>query len=124
MATVPEHLPKGRADLRHRGRDHWQARALALGEDVNGFVFAVFESDDVLLQLRAVQALVTLLEKYPKRRAQAACRRALHFGNLTYGGVRDILRKGLDFAALPDAEPPDGRLETPTFARSPQEIVQ
>lgn len=123
VETLPEHLPKGRADLRHRSREHWQHRALVMGQDVHRFVHAVFDSDDVLLQLRAVQGIVTLLEKHPKSRAQAACRRALHFGNLTYAGVRDILRKGLDFEPLPEALPLYGRLDKPTFARSPSEIV-
>ena len=122
VSTQEGHLPEGRAAFRERSREHWEQRALQMGEDVHRFVHAVFESDDVLLQLRAVQASVTLLEKHPKRRARAACRRALHFGNLTYVGVRDILRKGLDYEPLQE-ELPYGRLDKPTFARSPSEIV-
>jgi hypothetical protein len=123
VLTDPSHLPVGRVDLRDRSREHWEERALGLGEEVHRFVHAVFESDDALLQLRAVQAVVTLLEKHPKDRARRACRRALHFGNLTYVGVRDILRKGLDYEPLPEELPLFGRLETPRFARSPREIA-
>ncbi|MCI0673807.1 MAG: IS21 family transposase, partial [Myxococcaceae bacterium] len=47
-STCEEHLPKARADLRHRSRGYWEERAGLLGEDVLTYVRAVFDSDDVL----------------------------------------------------------------------------
>jgi hypothetical protein len=105
-STLDEHLPQGRVDLRHRGRSYWEERALRIGLDVRSYVSAVFDSDEVLSMLRTVQAVVTHLEKFPRERAQAACRRASHYANFTY-------------APLPGAAPiTTTPLVTPRFARS------
>ena len=78
---------------------------------------AIFDSDDVLSQLRAVQAIVTHLETFPKERACAACLRAEHFGGYSYRTVRNILRQGLDLEPLPEALPPPPASPAPRFAR-------
>ncbi len=41
-----------------------------------------------------------MLERHPPERANAASRRALHFGCLNYMGVKNILLKGLDLEPL------------------------
>lgn len=91
-----QYLPDQRSPLRYRSQSFWLERAERLGEDVVAYVREVFACDDVLSQLRTVQAVVTHLEKFPLARAQAACRRAQYYGNYTYPGVRGILRQGLD----------------------------
>ncbi|WP_426747635.1 hypothetical protein VZQ01_09635 [Myxococcus faecalis] len=111
-STVESHLPEARAALRHRSRDHWETRAARLGPHTEAYVRAVFDADDVLSQLRCVQAIVVHLEGFPRERAEAACRRALHFGNLRYQGLKDILRRGLDLQPLPQ----DGHLAIATPA--------
>jgi transposase len=116
-STVEAHLPDQRAALRHRSRDYWQARADALGEEVGRYVRAIFDSDDVLSQLRLVQAVVTHLEAYPVERARAACRRAEHFGSYGYRALKSILQKGLDLEPLPDDAPGSPSLASPRFAR-------
>ena len=103
--TLDEHLPQGRADLRHRGRGYWEERARRIGPDVLEYVRAVFDSDEVLSMLRQVQAIVTHVEKFPRDRAQAACRRANHYANFTYKGLKNILRQALDLEPLPGAAP-------------------
>jgi transposase len=123
--TLDEHLPDYRAPLRHRSRTYWQTRAQKLGEDVARFVDQVFDADDVLSQLRKVQAIVTHLEKFPPERAQAACRRAALYGATTYQAVRDILRQGLDFeepASL--AAPSPWTAGPPRFARDLRALAQ
>ncbi len=102
-STKEAHLPKGRADHRHRSRPFWEHRASFLGDEVRDYVIAVFDSDQVVYQLRAVQSIVTHLEQFPIERARAACRRALHFGCFTYRGIKDILLAGLDLLPLPTA---------------------
>ena len=59
---VESHLPEHRADLRHRSRSSWQERADKMGDEVGRYVRATFDADDVLSQLRTVQAVVTHLE--------------------------------------------------------------
>jgi transposase len=119
-STIEGHLPDHRADLRHRSRTFWEQRADRLGPEVGSYVRAIFDSDDVLSQLRAVQAVVTHLETFPVERARAACRRAEHFGCYGYGTLKNILRQGLDMLPLSEAPPPAPALTPPRFARPPQ----
>jgi len=121
-STLDEHLPEERAALRHRRREYWEERAAVIGEDVATFVRALFDADDVLSQLRRVQAIVTHLEKFPPERARAACRRASYFGATTYQSVRDILRRGLDLEPLPDAAP-QASTWSPRFARDTRALA-
>jgi hypothetical protein len=90
-----------------------------MGEPVSNYVREVFDCDDVLSQLRAVQAIVTHLEKFPVARARAACARASFFANYTYQGVRNILQRALDFQPLPVAASPPSPANdvAPRFAR-------
>ena len=119
-STNDAHLPEHRRDLRHRSREHWLSRARKMGETVESFVADVFGSQDVLSKLRAVQAIVTLLEKHPASRAAAACERARFYGNHSYAGVRDILRQGLDMEPLPAPLFPEPKSERPRFSRAPR----
>ena len=100
-ATIESHLPDQRSALRHRSRDHWQSLAYEIGKPVGDYVAAIFDSDDVLHKLRQVQAVVTNLQRFPVERANAACIRAMHYGNQSYAGIKDILRRGLDLIPIP-----------------------
>lgn len=124
-STNDEHLPEQRAALRHRSRAYWEERADRIGEDVGRYVRDVFDSDDVLSQLRGVQAIVTHLEKFPPERAAAACRRAAFYGSYRYVTIKNILTQALDFEPLPttktDAQWADG---PPRFARDVRELAR
>lgn len=123
-STVDEHLPEHRADYRHRSRSFWEERADRMGEEVGAFVREVFDSDDVLYQLRAVQAIVRHLETFPVERARGACARARFYGAHSYGALKRILRLALDLEPLPTAViPARGVLEAPRYARSAQELL-
>lgn len=121
-STVESHLPEHRRDYRQRTRSYWEERAQSLGDEVASYIRAVFDSDDVLYQLRTVQSMVRHLEGFPKSRAQRACLRAAHFGSYKYGALKTILSKGLDMEPLPEA-PSAPSLTEPRFARQPSEIV-
>jgi transposase len=121
-STLDEHLPEERASLRHRRRDFWEERAAKIGDDVAAFVRGVFDADDVLSQLRKVQAIVTHLEKFPPERAQAACKRASFYGATSYQAVRDILRRGLDLEPLPTSAAPPTTW-SPRFARDTRALA-
>jgi transposase len=124
---VDQYLPPERAPLRHRSRSFWLERADRLGEEVGEFIREIFDAEDVLSHLRTVQAIVTHLEKFPRQRARAACARARYFGNHTYRGVRDILKKALDREPLPLAivpAPADQPAARPRFARTAAELLQ
>jgi hypothetical protein len=123
-STEEHHLPEHRVELRHRSRSYWEQRAKSMGDDVLGFVREVFDSDDVLLQLRQVQAIVTHVERFPPERAQAACRRASLYGSFSFQAIKNILLKALDREPLPAmVAPTTAWVDLPRFARRPQDWV-
>jgi len=79
------------APWRHRSCEYWQERAERIAPEVGTYA-RTCDSDDVLSTLRTVQSVVTHLEKFPRERAIAACTRAQHFGSLSYGAIKSILR--------------------------------
>lgn len=125
-STKASHLPTAREPYRHRSRDFWLERAGWLGDEVRTYIEAVFDSDKEVSQLRAVQSIVTHLETFPKSRAQAACRRAHHFGCFTYKGIKLILRRALDLEPLPSTTPPPPAFcpsVAPLFARPIESLI-
>lgn len=116
--TVDAHLPEERVSWRHSDRSYWEDRAERLGSEVLTYVSELFEADDVLLQLRKVQAVVSFLEDFPPDRREAACRRARFYGVTKVRAFKDILRKDLDLEPLPDELlATHGVLAEPRFAR-------
>lgn len=124
-STNDAHLPTGRADLRHRSRSWWESRARDLGEEVAAWVAETYDAADALSPLRTVQAVVTLLEQYPRERANNTCRRARHFGVRDYRGIKDILKKALDLEPLPAPliAPPASPQPPPRFARPTGQLL-
>lgn len=123
-STVDEHLPEFRGDLRHRSRSFWEERADRIGPDTGRFIREVFDSDDVLSMLRTAQAIVGYLERHPRERAEAASRRASHFGTYSYKGVKNILVRALDLEPLQAGAAPLGSpQESFRFARSAAELL-
>lgn len=116
--TDEAHLPPERAALRHRSREHWEERADRMGEAVGRYIREIFDADDVLSQLRKVQAIVTHLETFPPERAQRACQRASFYGAMSYQAIKTILRQGLDMEPLPTSRLPGTWADTPRFART------
>lgn len=122
-STVEAHLPEHRVALRHRSRSYWEERAAEIGSETIAFVKDIFDSDDVLLKLRAVQAIVQHLQPFPPARAEAACRRARHFGSYTYAALKKILCDGLDLEPL-EGTPPQAWMTEGRYARSGAEIAR
>lgn len=122
-STSDAHLPAERAPWRHRSQSYWQTRAAGLGKDVAALVEAIFASQAGLSKLRVVQSIVTHLEPFPDQRRNAACRRALEFGNHTYQGIKQILLKGLDQQPQGTHQQLFGALGQPRFSRAPEEFA-
>ena len=122
-STVEEDLPEHRRDLRHRSREHWIEKATVIGSEVVELAEKIFDADDVLHQLRKVQAVVRLLEGFPKRRARRAAKRALHFDCLDYRSIKSILKKGLDLEPLPEEQEERAWSKGSRFARRPTDTL-
>lgn len=89
---------------------------------------ATFEVVDTLLaerpldRLRSVQAILRLTETVGKSRLEAACKRALHFGDARYRRIKDILNAALDKQPLPDTPAVPKNTQAFLFARSVEEF--
>jgi hypothetical protein len=79
-------------------------------------------ADRPLDRLRSVQAILSLEESVGQNRLEAACRRALYYGDPHYRRIKDILNAALDREPLPDqgvvAPNPQGF----AFSRQPREF--
>lgn len=65
-------------------------------------VVAQLLDDRPLDRLRSVQAILRLADSVGPRRLEAACERALYYGDITYRRIKGILNAALDREPLPD----------------------
>jgi transposase len=95
----------------------WQQAAL-IGPATSRIV-EIYLADPVVDRLPTVGRLLRLQEAYGANRLEAACVRALAFGDPNYRTIKQILEKGLEHAPSP-AIPTDPPVTS--FVRSPQEL--
>jgi hypothetical protein len=77
--------------------------------------------DRPLYRLRSVQAILRLEETVGAGRLEAACARALYFGDPSHRRIKAILNAALDREPLPE-EAPDVPEQKHRFARSGDEF--
>lgn len=89
-----------------------------MGEVVEEVVAGLLQ-DHLLHHLRQVHGILRLGDKYGPDRLNAACRRALDYGDPRYRTVKTILEKGLDqeMAVVTPAPVAAG-----AFLRGPEEL--
>ena len=98
-ATDPGHMPAA-----HRAHLEWTPSRLVgwarkIGPDTAAFAKKLLESRPHPEQgYRSCLGLMRLARAYPAERVEAACRRALDIGALSYKSVKTILSTGLDQA--------------------------
>ena len=73
-------------------------------------------------RLRTAQAILRQGSRVGLARLEAACRRALWFGDPRYHTIKAILRQGLDHEPLPDEQQAAPLPKTAAFARSVAEL--
>jgi len=118
--THPDHLPPHKRPGLEQTRESCREQAHAVGPATTEIVEALL-ADPVLERLPTAGRLVRLANRYSAPRLEAACARALRFGDPTYPTVKGILQQGLESA--PDApRRPDLRSPVYTFARSAEEL--
>ncbi len=103
-STVRDHQPPAaRAWLEHDPQ--WcLAQAKAIGPSCHALVLALF-NDQVLVNLRGAQGIVSLRSKVGDARLDAACARALAHNSPKWRTVKTILDKGLESQPTPEAMP-------------------
>jgi len=69
-----------------------------------------------------VQAILRLEDSVGSQRLEAACARALYFGDVRYRRIKDILNAALDREPLPAPVEAPPSQQSFTFARKPEEF--
>jgi len=116
--TLLDHLPPEKVPGLQLNRPACQQQAQSIGPATTQLV-DLYLADPVVERLPTVGRLLRLSQRYGEQRLEAACARALAFGDPTYRTVKRILKKGLEQDQLPAsfASPP-----ATTFVRSPLEL--
>jgi transposase len=117
--THPDHLPAEKLDGLWMDRAHACQEAASVGPATVAVVAQLLD-DSVIDRLPSVRRLLKLRQRYTPVQLEAACARALHFGDATHPTIKRILREGLENAPLTDSMPsPSARL----FVRSAEDLL-
>lgn len=98
--THRDHYPPEKLPGLERTRERCLERASELGHAVQQVVQEIL-SDPVLDTIHQAGRLLRLSEKYGQERLEAACQRALDYGDPAYKTVKGILKKDLDREGQP-----------------------
>lgn len=117
--THPDHLPPEKLDGLYGDRASCQAVAQDIGP-ATAQVVATLLADPVLDRLATTRRLLKLRQRYDDQRLEAACHRALRFGEPNYMTVKRILEHKQEQQPLqvPAANPAPAH----TFIRSATEL--
>ena len=117
--THPDHLVPEKVPGALWTRDICRAAAAEVGPSTDTLVQTLLDDRTIDRHTRVVRIL-QLRSTVGDARLEAACQRGLHYGELTYRGLKHLLERGLD------AQPPADAVSTVvprTFARSTAELV-
>lgn len=103
-ATRLEHYPAHKAAYLERTPAYCREQARAIGPAI-GQVVDQLLGDRWQDRLRSVQAILRLADSVGRERLEAACQRALFYGDPRYRRIKDILNAALDREPLPDNGP-------------------
>src|SRR5579862_2310714 len=117
--TRLEHYPQEKAIYLQRTPEWCREKAEQIGPSCQQIACTLLEARP-LDDLRAVQSLMGLLESVGAERLEAACARALHFGDARYRRVKSILAAGVEKEPLTTTPLVPSRIYL--HARSPQEF--
>ena len=98
--TRLEHYPENKAAFLQRTPDYCRHLAACLGPATSQVVERLL-SDRPLDRLRSVQAILRLEETVGAGRLEAACARAVYYGDVHYRHIKEILNAALDREPLP-----------------------
>lgn len=118
-ATDWDDFPPHTAAFFRRTPDWCRKQAQEMGEQVQQAVEALLE-DHALYHLRQVHGILRLADKYGAQRLNAACERALNFGDPSYRTIKNILESGRDKLVALQTH----RVQTGAYLRGPAELVE
>jgi transposase len=100
--TRLEHYPREKALYLERTPQRCREMAAQIGPATSQVVVSLLDQRP-LDRLRSVQGILRLQESVGALRLEAACRRALYFGDATYRRIKEILNAALDREPLPES---------------------
>ena len=100
--TRTEHYPPEKSLYMTRTRSWCRERASRIGPRCKEVVDQLL-AQSPLDRLRAIQGIVGLADKWPGKRVEAACGRALHFGDASCRRIKAILTAGADLQPIEKA---------------------
>jgi len=118
--TRLEHYPPAKAAYLERTPTRCRQIAAQIGPTTTKVVETLL-GERPLDRLRAVQGILRMEETVGPQRLEAACARAIHFGNVHYRGIKGILNAALDREPLPETVLPTPPRQF-AFARSIREF--
>jgi transposase len=118
--TNPDHYPPEKAAYLEKTPRRCRELAKGIGPSTFSVVDTLL-AERPLDRLRSVQAILRLSESVGKTRLEAACARALYYGDSRYRRIKDILNAALDQQPLPGA-PPRPVQTVFAFARTAEEF--
>jgi len=105
--TLPEHMPESHRKYLEWTPEHVLKCAQDVGPLTTQLVKEIMSAAEHPEQgHRSSLGILSLARRYPQERLEAAARRALHYGLLSYKGVRKILESGLDGVAIEEEPSP------------------
>ena len=119
--TEMEDYPASKAQYLLKTPQYCLKLALRIGPYTHQVVEHLL-ADRPLDRLRSVQAILSLEESVGQNRLEAACRRALYYGDPHYRRIKDILNAALDREPLPDQDVVVPIQQGFTFSRKPKEF--
>lgn len=120
--TRIEHYPPHKAEYLIKTPAYCRALASHVGAYTSEVVEQLL-AERPLDRLRAVQAILRLMDTVGKTRLEAACRRALFFGGPpTYRRIKEILNAALDREPLPEAPASSAKERSFAYARTADEF--
>jgi transposase len=121
-STKLEHYPPDKIRYMQNDRNYCLKKADEIGKNVLVVVRHMLD-EEVIRNLRSAQNIIRMQNKYGTTRLENACKRAVFFGNYSYGGIKNILERELDKQGFlfekADAKPLDS-----TYARNIKSLLR
>lgn len=120
--TNEDHYPPNARKYMQYDSDYCLKKAREIGNNV----FAVVQNmlnEEVIRNLRSAQNIIRMEKKYSRIRVDAACKRAVFFGNYSYGGIKNILEKELDKQNYFFLEEKESKILNSSYARNIKELL-
>jgi transposase len=119
--TRLDHYPQGKAAFLEKTPAYCREWARRIGPATLEVVENLL-AERPLDRLRSVQAILRLAETVGGKRLEAACERALFYGDGRYRRIKDILNAALDQEPLPEEAPQSSPARNFAFQRSASEF--